>query len=221
MSEAVPHSWPLANPQPMPHTPVSTVLRRTRGGRSRAVPSRSTPDLPDAELVARCQAGNEAAWTLLVQRHEGLVYSTALSLGLGEEDAADVFQQVWVQLHQSLPRLRNPQGLVRWLIVATRREGYRVSVQRRRLASGVSRDHLDPSSLPDEMVEGAQARQRLESSLRRLGEKCERLLRLLFLSDAKIPYDEIARSTGLAIGSIGPIRSRCLTRLRSLMEDRT
>ena len=32
---------------------------------------------------------------------------------------------------------------------------------------------------------------------------------------------EIARSTGLAIGSIGPIRSRCLTRLRSLMEDRT
>lgn len=219
MSEAVPHSWPLANPHPMPHTPVSSVLRRSRGGRTRVVP-RQPSELPDADLVARCQAGDETAWTQLVQRHEGLVYSTALSLGLGEEDAADVFQQVWVQLHQSLPRLRNPQGLVRWLIVATRREGYRISVQRRRLASGVSRDHLDPSTLPDEAVEGAQARQRLEASMRRLGEKCERLLRLLFLSDAKIPYEEISRRTGLAIGSIGPIRSRCLTRLRTLMEDR-
>jgi len=184
------------------------------------VPPRPPSELPDADLVARCQAGDETAWTQLVQRHEGLVYSTALSLGLGEEDAADVFQQVWIQLHQSLPRLRNPQGLVRWLIVATRREGYRISVQRRRLARGVSRDHLDPSTLPDEEVEGAQARQRLEASLRRLGRKCERLLRLLFLADAKVPYEEISRRTGLAVGSIGPIRSRCLTRLRTLMEER-
>lgn len=230
---------PAANTEraPTPRVPVSSPRPHPlrRGGVLR-VPRHCPPEAPgdttrdasppylylsDAELVALCLQSDERAWSELVTRHEGLVYSTALSRGLTEDDAIDVFQYVWLELHESLPRLRNPQGLVRWLMVAARRQAYKVVVERRRMVQGISRDQLDPAALPDGEVEAMQVRERLERALVTLGGSCERLLRLLFLSGRRIPYDRIARESGLAVGSIGPIRARCLARLRRLMEAMT
>jgi len=40
-------------------------------------------------------------------------------------------------------------------------------------------------------------------------------VRLLFYEQPPIPYDEVARRLGLATGSIGFIRGRCLKKLRA------
>jgi RNA polymerase sigma factor (sigma-70 family) len=169
-------------------------------------------------LLRLCAEGDEAAWKRLVLRYQNLVYSTALEVGLGEEDAGDVFQDVWLELHRSIPRIRNAEALPRWFIVATRRLSYKVAVRRRRMLPDISADMVDPAALPDTVVEDAESRLRLEDALTQLGGKCEKLLRLLFLHARKLPYDEISRRTGLAIGSIGPIRSRCLARMRKILE---
>ena len=81
---------------------------------------------------------------------------------IAADDAGDVFQEVWLELHRSIPRIRNPQGLPRWLMVATRRLSYKVATRRRRMISGISRDLVDPTELPDDLVDGAKTRQRLE-----------------------------------------------------------
>lgn len=172
----------------------------------------------DAALVRACLASDERAWAQLVQRFEKLVYSTALEEGLDAEDAGDVFQQVWMELHQSLPRIRNPQALPRWLIIATRRLCYKVAVRRRRMVHGLTREMIDPARLADEKLTAIESRHRVESTLTQLGGKCERLLRLLFFHSKRIPYEEISRRTGLAVGSIGPIRNRCLARMRKMLE---
>lgn len=175
--------------------------------------------LSDSALLARCLDGDQTAWRMIVRRYRNLVYSTALEVGLDADDAGDVFQEVWVELHRSVSRIRNPDALPRWLMVATRRLAYKVAVRRRRSVSGVSRDLVDPATLSDEAYRVLRTRQRLEEALEHLDERCASLLRLLFLHPEKMSYDEIAKQTGLAIGSIGPIRSRCLERLKKLLGE--
>jgi len=178
---------------------------------------RSSPS--NAALLEQCAAGDEIAWSRLVARYESLVYSVALGCGLSPDDAGDVFQQVWLELHRSLHRIRVPQALPRWLMVSTRRLCFKHVVRGSRNVSDVGEDMVDERALPDEDVERYETRRRLETALDSLGRPCSRLVRLLFLEDEKVPYEEVSRRTGLAVGSIGPIRSRCLHRLRRLMED--
>ena len=156
---------------------------------------------------------------MLVIRYQALVYSCALEVGLGPEDAGDVFQDVWTELHRSAMRIQNPSGLPRWLIVATRRLAYKYASRRRRFIGGISRELVDPGGTPDQEVAQVEARQRAEMALRALGGSCEQLLRLLFLHSPPLSYEEISERTGLAVGSIGPIRSRCLNRLRRMLEE--
>jgi len=176
-------------------------------------------DHSNETLVRRCCEGDEAAWATLVERYENLVYSVALHCGLDEDEAGDVFQQVWMELHRSLARLRNPEALPRWLMVSTRRLCYKQAARSARTARGVSEEMIDPAALPDQEVAAFEDRRRLEAALDRLPSTHALLLRLLFFSDEKISYEEISARTGLAVGSIGPIRARCLARLRRMLEE--
>ncbi len=156
---------------------------------------------------------------MLIHRYKNLVFSTALDVGLNPDDAGDVFQEVWLELHRSIPRIRSPEALPRWLMVAARRLSYKVAIRRRRSVSGVSKDLVDSATLSDEAYAAMRTRQRLEEALDALGGRCAELIRLMFLSPEKLPYEEISKRTGLAIGSIGPIRARCLERLRTILEN--
>jgi RNA polymerase sigma factor (sigma-70 family) len=184
----------------------------------RTAPDSEGAPSDDASLLLRCQQGDERAWNVLVDRYERLVYSVALRTGLDREVAVDVFQQVWLELYRSIARIRDPKALPRWLIVSTRRLAYKVAVLGSRTVDGVLEEMVDPAALPDAHIEELNRRRWLEEGLRRLGDPCARLLRLLFLEPKEPSYQEIAQRTGLAIGSIGPIRARCLTRLRRVLE---
>jgi DNA-directed RNA polymerase specialized sigma24 family protein len=74
----------------------------------------------DGELIERCIKGDQAAWKELVMRYERLVYSVANSVCPPGEDIADVFQQVWVEVHESLPQLRSVESLPASLTTVTR-----------------------------------------------------------------------------------------------------
>jgi RNA polymerase sigma factor (sigma-70 family) len=170
-----------------------------------------------------CREGSERAWNRLVDRYEGLVWSVAVETGLDTNDASDVFQYVWLELFRSLRRIRDAESLPKWLMVATRRQAYKVSARRRRPLLSIEEDGgpalLDPRCLPDERVVDMEQRRRLETALARMAENEAELLRLLFLDPKRPSYEEISRRTGLAIGSIGPIRARYLKKLRNLMEE--
>jgi RNA polymerase sigma factor (sigma-70 family) len=78
--------------------------------------------LNDAELLRRhVHEGSDAAFTQLVERHLGLVYSAALRrLGGDGHAAADVAQQVFVALARQAPRLLQGPPLPGWLYSTTR-----------------------------------------------------------------------------------------------------
>ena len=60
----------------------------------------------------------------------------------------------------------------------------------------------------------AEEEQMLRQTIADLPERCQELIRMLFFEEPSRPYDEVARTLGIATGSIGFIRQRCLEKLR-------
>src|SRR5579885_2133115 len=65
----------------------------------------------------------------------------------------------------------------------------------------------------------AEEEQMLRSALSDLAPRCQDLIRMLFYEEPSRPYKEIAASLGLATGSIGLLRQKCLERLRERLES--
>jgi RNA polymerase sigma factor (sigma-70 family) len=170
-----------------------------------------------AELVSGCSRGDALAWRELVLRHQGLVYGVARSYGLQVADAEEVFQVTFANLARSLGRLRDPERLEAWLATAARRASLRIKTVERRRARIFSSDPADLEQVSHEQVAERVEQLRMAERVRReidaLGPPCSTLLPGLFESPPR-PYRELALASGLAIGSLGATRARCLERLR-------
>ena len=78
--------------------------------------------LSDAELVQRCRTGNSDAWNELVERYSRYVYAICIrGFRLSEEDAEDVFQDVFTRAFMRLETLRDASALRPWIAQLTRR----------------------------------------------------------------------------------------------------
>jgi RNA polymerase sigma factor (sigma-70 family) len=195
-----------------------------------APPSAPPSPAGDAELIDACRRGDARAWERLVQRFERLIYTVPRRAGLGADEAADVFQTVFMRLHEHLDTLQQPERVQAWLVTTARRETLRLLHERQRssaprLARGADDDDAsaaddlpDPDPLPEALLDELQQRHRARCALEGLAEPCRTLLGLLYGSDEAPPYTEIAAQLGMPLGSIGPTRARCLGKLREAME---
>lgn len=182
----------------------------------------------DAALVARCLAGDGAAWETLVHRYQRLVYAIVRRIGLDEHGAADVFQTVFARLVEHLPRIQEPGRLQAWVVTTAKREALLLRKRGQRNVSMTRDDDsgddaqavldlADDSPIAEQVLEELQQLNWLRNALERLDARCRDLLLLIFRDeDDKLSYDEVARRLGTPVGSIGPTRARCLDKLRRL-----
>src|SRR3974377_1861876 len=91
-----------------------------------------SPAWSDEDLVAECLSGSQQAWTALVSKYKNLVYSVPVRNRMNPEDAADVFQSVWFELHGELHRLRNPGAVRSWLMTVAANQCYRWKKKRQK-----------------------------------------------------------------------------------------
>jgi len=176
----------------------------------------------DRELVAACLSGDEQAWSELIDRYNRLIFSIPLKQGLNRDEAADIFQAVCLDLVAELPRLRDPQALPAWLIQTTL---HKVSKWRRRNDRYVPDEgtHTEnapapEADMPDALIREVQQSQALRDAVAALSDRCQRMVQMLFFETPARPYKDVASALGVATGSIGFLRSRCLDRLRSALE---
>jgi RNA polymerase sigma factor (sigma-70 family) len=183
----------------------------------------------DARLVQRCRSGEAAAWTELVQRYQRLVYAVVRSIGLDDHLAADVFQTVFARLIEHLPTLAQPERLQAWIVTTTKREALRMRQRGQRTVSmtredgegpGLEDTLVDDSPGAEDQLSDLQQLHHLRLGMDRLDERCRSLLLLVFRDDGEqLPYDQVAQRLGMPTGSIGPTRSRCLDKLRRLVQN--
>ena len=176
----------------------------------------------DRDLANRCLAGEEGAWRHLTTRYADVIYGVAWRCGLRGDDAGDVVQETFLALWSSLGRMRKKERLLAWILQTARREAWRQVRRMRaihRREGTVARPELAEDALPEEVLEELEREQTVRQAFAGLGAKCRRLLDVLFFEAESRPYEEIAAELGMAVGSIGPTRRRCLESLRRLLED--
>jgi RNA polymerase sigma factor (sigma-70 family) len=176
----------------------------------------------DRKLVSACLAGDEEAWAALVRKYKNLIYVIPLRYGAPPEDAADIFQAVCIELFRELPRLRNADCLRGWLMTVSAHQSFhwkrRKARQQERELEGLDTEQLG-SVLPADVSAELERDQLVREAVQQLPERCRELVRLLFYEQPAVPYAEVARRLGLATGSIGFIRGRCLRRLQKALAE--
>jgi len=175
-------------------------------------------DADTTALVAGALRGEQAAWEGVVRRYLPLVVAVTRAYRLGEKDAEDVGQLVWLRLLEHLPRIREPLAVPKWIVVTTRNECRRVAraLGRTVPADAVLDGRLNVPGEPDEVEADllrAEAHQAIRDGLAEL-RPVQRNLLMLLAADPPVPYREIGRRLGLPVGSIGPMRARALDQLR-------
>jgi RNA polymerase sigma factor (sigma-70 family) len=92
------------------------------------------PDVSQWELVARAEAGDTAAFTALVAALHPVVHRWALVFAGDPDEADDIVQDAFVQMHLNLARFHREGPLEGWLYRIVRRAaGQRRRTARRRL----------------------------------------------------------------------------------------
>lgn len=173
-------------------------------------------------LVREAAAGSQSAWNGLVERYAPLVMSVVRGYRLGEKDAEDVFQTVWLRLVEHLDSLREPKALPMWIVTTSKHECLRLLQVNQRSQPFDPLDDTSPANVPtggavDEELLRSEQHQALLRGFAVLPDNQRRLL-LLLAKDPPVPYKEISRQLGIPIGSIGPTRARALQRLREIPE---
>ena len=170
------------------------------------------------DLVTGARNGDRQAWEALVERYAPLIWSICRRHRLDGADADDVGQSVWLQLVARLGAIRDPAALPGWLATTTRRECLRVL----RAAPGPHPARYPPgaAAIPDDQAPtagqqllAAERQAAFREAFRQLPPCCQRLIAQL-IADPPARYADISATLGIPVSSIGPVRGRCLDKLR-------
>ena len=170
----------------------------------------------DAQLVARCRTGDQAAWNELVERFSRYVYSISTqAFRLPQHDAEDVFQEVFARVYTHLDRLRSDEAIRPWIAQLTRR----LCIDRLRAGSRESPIDVDDveTAEVDATLAGLDDALTVQAGLEAIGEPCHELLDRFFSRDES--YKTIGAALGIPSGTIASRISRCLGKLRAELEE--
>lgn len=194
------------------------------------LPDRSTlveaePSGEMTRLVARAAGGDQAAWNEIVERFGGRVWSICRAYRLAPADAADVFQQTWLRVLEHLGSVRDPTRLGAWIGTTCRNEAL-AALRRAHRLRPIGDDSLldrvaEPADDPDRPILVAERDAELWRAFRRLGERCQTILRILVveIEGGRPSYELAAAALGMPVGSLGPSRGRCLAQLRGFLTE--
>ena len=182
-------------------------------------------DNSDAELVRLCRAGDQAAWNELVGRYQRLIYAIPRRAGLSDEQAADVFQEVFLTLLQKIDDIEQPDRIRAWMVTTAKFKTWSIVRGEKGFYSPETDEEMeaemanlrDNSPLADDMLIELEEQHLIRSALKRLEERCRQIISMIYLRDPAASYVEVAKAIGVGETSISPLRSRCLKKLEKIL----
>jgi len=156
--------------------------------------------MEDSGLLARIQARDHGAMSVLFDRYAALVYAVALRVLKDAGEAEDVMQEIFVQIWREPGAFISGRGsLGAWLTVVARNRS--IDVLRRRKSSA----SFELFSLPSQTdlsseVERNALMEKVRSALKALPEEQQKSLEFAFFEG--MSHSEIAEKTGDPLGTI-------------------
>jgi RNA polymerase sigma-70 factor (ECF subfamily) len=180
---------------------------------------------PDAELVARCQRGDEAAWSELVEKYGKKVYAIAYHLTYDRAEAEELTQDCFLKVWENLDRYEPSEAsLLAWVAALSRNlciDHYR----KRKREKGfhfVSDEAVSSllSGTDDPQADAVRA-QRVRFLLDAIGELPDELAQVVLLRDLDgLDYREIGDFLGLADGTVKSRLNRARIELAKIVRAR-
>jgi len=164
--------------------------------------------------------GDPQAWEELVLAYSPLVQAVLRRTGLSREDCDDCLQQTWLDLFQARQKIKEPDKIGAWLTQTAYHKAMKL-LRRRAIAARSDRQAklITPPRLPEQELLVQERQSLLRLAMFRLDDRCRRLLEAVFFSDEDLSYKEIAASLDIPLNSFGPTRSRCLAKLKAILEE--
>ena len=181
----------------------------------------------DAELVHACRRGDESAWNTLVDRYQRLIITIPRRAGLTEEQAADVFQEVFLTLFEKLDEIEQPEKIRSWMVTTAKFKTWGVVRSAKGFYLPETEEEMeaemasltDSAPLADERLIELEEQHQIRTALKQLEERCQKILSMIYLRDAAASYAEVAAAIGVGETSISPLRSRCLQKLAKILRS--
>jgi RNA polymerase sigma-70 factor (ECF subfamily) len=167
------------------------------------------------DSLSRALAGESAAFTALVRKHQRLVYSLALRMLSDRHKAEDLAQDVFLQLHRSLASIESAAHLSFWLHKVTINR----AVDRLRREPRYEAVSLEESLLlvSDARDEDPLLQRRLRELVGRLPAAPRAVVLLRYQED--LDPAEIARTLSMSINTVKSHLKRSLAILREQVGD--
>ncbi len=186
----------------------------------------------DRKLVLRAQAGDGLAFDELVRRHQDLIFNLLRRLGVRQQDAEDMLQDIFIKAYRSLQRFNLKSAFSTWLysIALNEWRSWQRSRKRRRLLpfltgsgpgdaeDGPELEPPDPGPGPEEVVHRRLQLERVEKLLERMHPALREALVLRDIQE--LEYQEISQLLGVPIGTVKSRINRARGFLAKKMENR-
>jgi RNA polymerase sigma-70 factor (ECF subfamily) len=176
-------------------------------------------DFDERALIERCRAGDDGAFSELVDRYKNLVYAMVGRMVSDRTQADDLAQDVFLKVHRGLPYFRGDARLSTWIyrIVANvcsearGRQSPEVPID-----SGREDRPTSDRGASDGAFADMELRDRLNKALAQLPEHYRFLVAAHYLDG--IQYDALAETLGVPLGTVKTHLYRAKRRLRELLE---
>jgi RNA polymerase sigma-70 factor (ECF subfamily) len=156
------------------------------------------PEPTDLDLVRRFQAGDQSAFTLLVERHERRVYNLAYRMLGRAEEARDASQEAFISCFRHLGAFRGDAAFTTWIHRITVNACY--DMLRKKVPEPVEDIELPgPISSPDHADQAATAVD-VQRALVKIHPDYRAVLILFDVQG--IPYEEIAAALQIPLGTV-------------------
>lgn len=179
----------------------------------------------DADLIRECRTGSQQAWDTLIARYQRLIYAIPRRAGLSEEQASDVFQEVFLTLFEKLDDIQQPDRIRSWIVTTAKFKTWGIVRGSKGLYSPETEEEMeqemsklkDKAPLQDEALIELEQQHQIRTALGMLEERCRAILSMLYMRGTAATYAEVATEIGVGETSISPLRSRCLKKLEKLL----
>ncbi len=209
-------------------TSTETLDRPESGGRG---PRGDRPPPPDADLLARLRAGEEAAFEELVRENTGRMLAVARRFLPSDDDAQDAVQEAFASAFRALPRFEGGSRLSTWLHritvnaclmkLRTRRRKPEESIDN--LLPGFLEDGHAEKSTPawrqsaDELIERAENRQRVREAIDKLPDSYRTVLLLRDIEE--FDTETTANELGITVAAVKTRLHRARMALKTLLDE--
>jgi RNA polymerase sigma factor (sigma-70 family) len=176
-------------------------------------------------LDALSDMGNDGAWRELDRRYRPILINFARRLGLNDTEAADAAQEamlVFAREYSKGSYDRSRGRLRQWLIGIARREALKARRRSARDAAPPGEAHQADDNALEQLWEREQRAVILDEAIRELRGRpgtAPQTLEIFELSVVRqMPAAEVAAALDIDVDSVYVARSRCLKRLRTIVE---